>query len=80
MLIQEDMMSIKIGNRQLLDIYALPNAIVYDPFMGAGTTAVACKQLNLNYIGSEISSEQCKYAKERIEKINISNDESDEQL
>ena len=29
---------------------------------------------NLNYIGSEISSEQCKYAKERIEKINISND------
>ena len=58
----------------------LPNSIVYDPFMGNGTTAVACKQMNLNYIGSEISSEQCKYAKERIEKINISNDESDEQL
>lgn len=60
--------------KQLLDIYALPNSTIYDPFMGTGTTAVACKQMNLNYIGSEISSEQCKYAKERIEKINISND------
>ena len=37
--------------------------------MGTGTTAVACKQMNLNYIGSEISLKQCEYAKERIEKI-----------
>ena len=54
--------------RQLLDIYALPNSTVYDPFMGTGTTAVACNQMNLNYIGSEISLKQCEYAKERIEK------------
>ena len=52
--------------RQLLDIYALPNSTVYDPFMGTGTTAVACKQMNLNYIGSEISLKQCEYAKERL--------------
>ena len=30
--------------------------IVYDPFMGSGTTAVACKQTNRNFIGSEIGS------------------------
>ena len=36
--------------------------------MGTGTTAVACKQMNLNYIGSEISLEQCKYANNRLNK------------
>lgn len=54
--------------KQLLNIYALPNSVVYDPFMGTGTTAVACKDLNLYYIGSEISTEQCKYAMNRINK------------
>lgn len=27
--------------------------IVYDPFMGIGSTAIACKQLNVNYLGTE---------------------------
>jgi len=52
--------------RQLLAIYAPANAVVYDPFMGSGTTAVACKQLGLRYIGSEISKSQCEWAAERI--------------
>ena len=30
------------------------NDIVYDPFMGSGTTAIACKQTNRHFIGSEI--------------------------
>ena len=54
--------------KQLLEIYALPEAVVYDPFMGTGTTAVACKQLGLNYIGSEISNKQVIYAIDRIDK------------
>ncbi len=28
--------------------------VVYDPFMGSGTTALACHKLNRNYIGSEL--------------------------
>jgi DNA modification methylase len=36
--------------------------------MGSGTTAVACKELGLSYIGSEISENQCKWAEERIAK------------
>jgi DNA modification methylase len=40
--------------------------IVLDPFMGAGTTAVACVQLKRNYIGIELSSEYCQIAEQRI--------------
>jgi DNA modification methylase len=34
--------------------------------MGTGTTALACKNLNMGYIGSEISLEQVKYSEERL--------------
>ena len=54
---------------QLLNIYAKENCIVYDPFMGTGTTAVACKKMNLNCFGSEISEAQCEFAKERINNV-----------
>jgi site-specific DNA-methyltransferase (adenine-specific) len=40
--------------------------IVLDPFMGSGTTAVAAKKLNRNYIGIEISLEYCEQAQERL--------------
>lgn len=51
---------------QLLCIYAKPNAVVYDSFNGTGTTGVACIKLGLNYIGSELSEEQCKFSIERL--------------
>lgn len=38
--------------------------IVYDCFMGSGTTAKVAKQLNRKYIGSEISKEYCDIAEE----------------
>ena len=41
--------------------------IVLDPFLGSGTTAVACEKLNRRWIGIEISEEYCKIAKKRIE-------------
>jgi len=40
---------------------------VLDPFLGTGTTLVACKQLNRNGIGYEINPEYCKIAKERLQ-------------
>ena len=40
--------------------------IVYDPFMGSGTTAIAAKKLNRNFLGSEISQEYCALAKSRL--------------
>lgn len=40
--------------------------IVYDPFMGSGTTAVVARQLGRHYIGSEISAEYCATIDERL--------------
>ena len=40
--------------------------IVLDPFIGSGTTAVACKQLGRHYIGFEINSKYCKIAERRL--------------
>jgi len=40
--------------------------IILDPFLGSGTTAVACKQLNRRFIGIEINPDYCKIARERL--------------
>jgi len=40
--------------------------IVLDPFIGSGTTALAAKKLNRNYIGIDISQEYCDLARERV--------------
>jgi DNA modification methylase len=56
---------------KLLKIYAPKDAIVYDPFMGTGTTAVACKKMQYRFVGSEISKEQCEYANKRIDRTLI---------
>jgi site-specific DNA-methyltransferase (adenine-specific) len=40
--------------------------LVYDPFMGIGTTALACLKLGIDYIGTEIDSEYIKVAKDDI--------------
>jgi len=42
------------------------NEIVYDPFMGSGTTAKVAHILNRNWIGSEISKEYVNIAEERL--------------
>jgi len=43
--------------------------IVFDPFMGSGTTAVACIKLNRSYIGFEINPDYCKMIEKRIKKV-----------
>ena len=40
--------------------------ICLDPFMGSGTTAVACKAEKINYIGCELEPEYVKIAEARI--------------
>ena len=49
-----------------------PNDIVLDPFMGSGTTAVACKELNRQYIGFEIDPKWGKIANDRLNGIDAS--------
>tara|TARA_R100000329_G_scaffold119235_1_gene98254 strand:+ start:298 stop:1032 length:735 start_codon:yes stop_codon:yes gene_type:complete len=43
------------------------NDIVYDPFIGSGTTALACVLTKRNYIGSEISKKYFEIVNKRIE-------------
>lgn len=40
--------------------------IVIDPFLGSGTTAVACIKLNRNFIGIELNPEYIKIAEKRL--------------
>ena len=42
------------------------NDIIYDPFMGCGTTALVAKNNNRNYIGSEIIKEYCEITNNRL--------------
>ena len=41
--------------------------LVLDPFLGSGTTAVACVNLDRHYIGIELSEEYCSIARQRVE-------------
>lgn len=53
--------------KRLLEMYSCsPNDIILDPFMGTGTTAKARIEMNRNFIGFEISENQCLYAIERL--------------
>lgn len=51
----------------LIEAFSNPNELVYDPFMGSGTTAKMSIINQRNYIGSEISQEYCTIAEKRIE-------------
>ena len=46
--------------------WSKPDDLVYDPFMGSGTTAFVARLLGRNYIGSEISKEYCEIIEERL--------------
>lgn len=42
------------------------NEVVFDPFMGSGTTGVACKRLNRQFIGCEINPTYFDIAQQRM--------------
>jgi len=50
-----------------IKLFTKTNDLVYDPFMGSGTTAVAAIRTGRQYLGSELSEEYWKLSKERIE-------------
>lgn len=51
----------------LIKTYTNEGDLVLDNCMGSGTTGVACRNLNRNFIGMEMNEEYFKIAKERIE-------------
>jgi len=52
--------------KKMISISSKEGDLVLDPFMGVGSTAVACKELNRNFIGCEINSKYIEWANKRI--------------
>jgi site-specific DNA-methyltransferase (adenine-specific) len=50
----------------LITAFTKEGDVVLDPMVGSGSTCVAAKILNRNYIGIDISEEYCKIAEQRI--------------
>lgn len=51
----------------VLNRISYPDNLILDPFLGSGTTAVACERLGRRWIGIEISKEYCDISIKRIE-------------
>lgn len=61
---------------KLLSIYATQDMHCYDPFMGTGTTAIACEKLGMQYcFGSELSAAQCEFSRNRLKEFRLQNKE-----
>ena len=52
--------------KELVKIHTNEGDIVFDPFVGSGTTGVACRLLGRNFIGCEIEEKYANIAKQRI--------------
>jgi site-specific DNA-methyltransferase (adenine-specific) len=48
-----------------------PNGIILDPFSGSGTTGIACKIDDFEFVGLELDSEYVQIAKSRIEAFDV---------
>lgn len=52
--------------KEIISIHTNKNDIILDPFMGSGTTGVACVNLERNFVGIEKNKKYYKIAKERL--------------
>jgi site-specific DNA-methyltransferase (adenine-specific) len=57
--------------QELIKLLSKEGDFVLDPFCGSGTTCLAARNLNRNYLGIEINSEYVKLANERMEQIDF---------
>ena len=55
---------------ELIKILTNKGDTILDCFMGSGTTGVACKNLERDFVGIELDKEYFEIAKERINKLN----------
>ena len=51
---------------RFIELSSIENDLVFDPFMGSGTTAIACTNTNRNYIGFELDEIYHEKSLERI--------------
>lgn len=46
-----------------------PTGVVFDPFMGVGSSALAAKRLGVRFVGVEILKQHCETAKRRLKNV-----------
>ena len=62
-----------------IKLFTLEGDIVLDPFMGSGTTGIACLDNNRHYIGVDISAEYATFARDKLARhrqVDSSNDDN----
>jgi site-specific DNA-methyltransferase (adenine-specific) len=52
--------------KTIIENFSNVGDLVYDPFMGTGTTAVVAKKLNRNYLGSELTDKYIEVINQRL--------------
>ena len=52
--------------------FSKPYELILDPFIGSGTTAVACEEMNRKWIGIELDKNYCEIIKQRLLDIQLS--------
>ena len=57
--------------KQSIDLSSKFPQFVIDPFMGAGSAAVACKELGCEFVGIELEQKYCDIAQKRIQNVEI---------
>ena len=53
--------------KELIRLHTRENDMILDCFMGSGSTGVACKELNRNFVGIELNKEYFEIAERRME-------------
>jgi len=52
--------------KKCIQVSGLKDGVVFDPFVGTGTTLVVAKEMNLKYVGCDIDEDYINFAKTRL--------------
>ena len=52
--------------KKLIDIYFCDGSVIYDPFMGSGTTALSAVKSERKFVGYDISKEYIALSEKRL--------------
>ena len=63
--------------KYLISLTTKKNSIVLDPFIGSGTTAVACKELGRKFIGVEINKQYIDIATKRLNTLKVKKEQKE---